>query len=159
MAVALGLIVVAIGGLALFEQFRQPPAVSRPPHEPAEALIAPPQPVAAETAAPTESPPPPQVSDNAALPPGPTAQTSTASDAGKPEPKAIQGKAYLVQVGVFNSTKNAQALQKRLVKAGIPAQTETRVQIGPFKDKREAEKALAKAKKLGINAVLLPSRQ
>jgi DedD protein len=56
------------------------------------------------------------------------------------------------------SPANAQALQQQLVKAGIPAYTETRVQLGPFQDRREAETALAKVKKLGVNAVLVPPR-
>jgi DedD protein len=64
----------------------------------------------------------------------------------------------LVQVGVFTSPANAQALQHQLVKAGIPAHTETRVQLGPFQDRREAETALAKVKKLGVNAVLVAPR-
>src|SRR6266404_1596850 len=80
---ALLLIAVAIGGLALTERWRQPPAITPPPHEP------------------------------------------------------------------------SQALQQQLVKAGIPAHTETRVQLGPFQDRREAETALAKVKKLGVDAVLV----
>ena len=68
------------------------------------------------------------------------------------------GKAYLVQVGLFNSPANAQALQKQLRRAGIEAHLETRVQLGPFKDKRDADQALARAKKLGIDAVLVSSR-
>jgi DedD protein len=71
---------------------------------------------------------------------------------------AVAGKGYLVQVGVFNSPANAQALQKQLQRAGIQARLETRVQLGPFKDKRDAEKALARARKLGIDAVLIGSR-
>ena len=39
--------------------------------------------------------------------------------------------------------------------AGIEAHLETRVQLGPFKDKRDADKALARARKLGVDAVLV----
>jgi len=70
----------------------------------------------------------------------------------------VPAKAYLVQVGIFNSPANAQALQKQLRRAGLDARLETRVQLGPYKDKRDADKALARAKKLGINAVLVNSR-
>jgi DedD protein len=59
---------------------------------------------------------------------------------------------------VFSSPANAQALQKQLARAGIPARTETRVQLGPFKDRRDADKALAQAKKLGIDAVIVTPR-
>ena len=65
---------------------------------------------------------------------------------------------YLVQAGVFTSTANAQSLQQKLAKAGIRAKVETRVQLGPYKDRREAEQALAKLKKLGVNAVMVPAR-
>jgi hypothetical protein len=41
---ALLLIGVAIGGLALMERWRQRPAIIPPPHEPSQALIAPPSP-------------------------------------------------------------------------------------------------------------------
>ena len=61
----------------------------------------------------------------------------------------------MVQVGVFMSPANAQTLQQKLLEAGIPAHTETRVQLGPFQDRREAETAVAKVKKLGVNAVLI----
>ena len=64
----------------------------------------------------------------------------------------------MIQVGVFTSPANAQALQKQLRRAGIESHLETRVHLGPFKDKRDAEKALARAKRLGINAVLVSAR-
>jgi DedD protein len=64
----------------------------------------------------------------------------------------------MVQVGVFTSTANAQALQKQLQRAGLDAHLETRVQLGPFKDRLDADRALARAKKLGINSVLVSSR-
>jgi DedD protein len=60
-----------------------------------------------------------------------------------------------VQFGVFTNTKNALQLVERLKRAGIAAQTETRVQLPPFKTKAEAEAALAKMKEKGINAVVV----
>jgi DedD protein len=83
----------------------------------------------------------------------PAAEAALAGDTG-----VAPGKAYVVQVGVFTSPANALALQKQLRRAGIEAHLETRVQLGPFKDKRDADRALARAKKLGINAVLVGSR-
>ena len=161
---ALLLIGVAIGGLALMERWRQRPAIIPPPDEPSQALIAPPSPQShAESAQvdhPEQPPPPPQVVNNeklavpakaaVALPP------ASAKIAAKPAPAT--GQAYLVQVGVFMSPANARALQQQLLKAGIPAHTETRVQLGPFQDRREAETALAKVKELGVDAVLVTPR-
>ena len=163
---ALLLIGVAIGGLALMERERQRPAITPPPHEPSQALIAPPSPEPlaepAQSDHPAEPPPPPQVVNNekrvapAPAKPAPALPPVGAKIDAKPAPAA--DKAYVVQVGVFMSPANAQALQQQLVKAGIPAHTETRVQLGPFQDRREAETALAKVKKLGVNAVLVAPR-
>jgi DedD protein len=150
---ALGLIAVAIAALAGFDHFRQPQAIPPAPHEPSEALIAPPPP-APEAApgpeAPAAPPPPPVVVNEA----------DRAAPAVTRPPQSIpaESAAYLVQAGVFNSSANAQALQQRLAKAGVRAKVETRVQLGPYKDRREAEQAMAKLRKLGINAVLLPAR-
>ena len=156
---ALLLIGVAITGLALMERWRQRPEIAAPSHEPSQALIAPPEPTAgsAQTDHPSEPPPPPHVvnSDPPGASPKPAAgsRASSSTVAAKPELAAVP--AYVVQVGVFNSPANAQALQNKLVKAGLPAHTQTRVQLGPFRDRHEAETALAKVRKLGVNAVLV----
>jgi DedD protein len=113
-------------------------------------------------ASPVVPPPPPQVVNNETLSPPPPAATASSQSApvteSLSENNALAGKAYLIQVGVFTSPANAQALQKQLKRAGIDARLETRVQLGPFKDKRDADKALARARKLGINAVLVSAR-
>jgi DedD protein len=62
---------------------------------------------------------------------------------------------YVVQFGVFANPQNALQLVERLKQAGIAAQTETRVQLPPFKTKAEAEAALAKLKEKGISAVVV----
>ena len=61
----------------------------------------------------------------------------------------------MVQAGTFRSTANARALQQQLQRAGVAAHLETRVQLGPFNNKDDADRALARAKKLGIAAVLV----
>ncbi|MBI3530134.1 MAG: SPOR domain-containing protein [Betaproteobacteria bacterium] len=162
------LIGLAIGGLALVDRFRERPAGLTPPHEPSQALITPSAPEsnlpAVKPEPPITPPPPPQVVNNEMLAPPPraTSVTPSAPLATQPAPSEkaalAPGKAYMVQVGVFTSPANAQALQKQLQRAGIEAHLETRVQLGPFKDKRDAEKALARAKKLGINAVMVSAR-
>ncbi len=167
---AAALIALAIGGLALVDRFRERPAGLAPSHEPAQALITTPAPApevpapATKPDRPVTPPSPPQVLNNetlvppsrpSAMPPPPRPATENASaEINAPAP----GKAYLIQVGVFSSPANAQALQKQLKRAGIEAHLETRVQLGPFKDKRDADKALARAKKLGVNAVLVSTR-
>lgn len=161
---ALLLIGLAIGGLALMERWRQRPMSTPPPHEPSQALIAPPAQESpaepAESDHPVEPPPPPQVVNDERLsaPAKPAAASITAGARIAPKPVPATSTAYVVQVGVFQSPANAQALQQQLLKAGIPAHTETRVQLGPYQDRREAETALAKVKKLGVNAVLVVPR-
>ncbi|MBM5570998.1 MULTISPECIES: SPOR domain-containing protein [Deefgea] len=61
---------------------------------------------------------------------------------------------YSVQAGVFLHAHNAEKLLAQIQAAGIPAYLETRVQIGPFKTKSEAEAAVKKLKQLGIEPIL-----
>jgi len=161
LVVAVVLIGLAAAGLAIVEQFRERPAILPAPHEPSQALIAPPATAPATTPEagtanpqlqPAAPPPPPVVVNEPDRPP-PPATTARATPA--PPPDAA---AYLVQAGVFASSANARSLQQRLAKAGIRAKVETRVQLGPYKDRREAEQALARLKKLGVNAVMVPAR-
>ena len=167
--IAAVLIGLAIVGLALVDLYRVRPAGLAPPHEPSQALITTPAQESAAPAAkperPVTPPSPPKIVNNETLVPAPRATSVTPLSqqaAMKSSPAEITalapGKAYLVQVGLFNSPANAQALQKQLRRAGIEAHLETRVQLGPFKDKRDADQALARAKKLGIDAVLVSSR-
>ena len=53
---------------------------------------------------------------------------------------------------------NAQQLQDRLTQNGIKSYTETRVNVGPFQNKAEADQAMAKIRAMGINAVVVPAR-
>ena len=160
------LIGLAIGSLALVDRFRDRPAGLTPPHEPSQALITTPGPELAAppgNPAPAVPPPtPPQVVNNETLAPPPRAAATSPPPVANivPAEKSVlvPGKAYMIQVGVFTSPANAQALQKQLHRAGIEAHLETRVQLGPFRDRREADNALARAKQLGINAVLVSAR-
>lgn len=72
-----------------------------------------------------------------------------------PRSKMQTGQGYTVQLGVFANYANAKALQQRLANNGIKAQLETRVQLGPFHDKQEAEEAYRKIRQLGLPAVLV----
>ena len=64
------------------------------------------------------------------------------------------GKGFIVQVGVFMSAANARQLQNKLAEKGIPTHTETRVVVGPFKDRAEAEAVIRQLKELGVAAVV-----
>ena len=94
-------------------------------------------------------------------------QSPTASQAPSAPPPAIQTatpvapqpKAFEVQLGVFTDIDNAKQLQSRLAQHGIPSHTETRVQIGPFKSRVEADRAKEKLKSLGITAVILGKQE
>jgi DedD protein len=167
--IAVVLIGLAIGGLAAVDRYRERRTGAAPPHEPSQALITTPAPEPdAAPARPGQPigappPPPPKIVNNETLapPPRPSGATAAPSEAAAKGSSMAErstsapGKAYLVQVGIFNSPANAQVLQKQLRRAGIEAHLETRVQLGPFKDKRDADRALARARKLGIDAVLV----
>jgi cell division septation protein DedD len=59
-----------------------------------------------------------------------------------------------VQTGVFSSTENALALQARLKDQGIPAFVETRVVVGPFRNRAEAEAAKKRLRELGLQGLV-----
>jgi DedD protein len=65
---------------------------------------------------------------------------------------------FLVQVGVFSNHTNAEELVTKLHEAGIPAQIESRVQVGPFVSRAEADAARAKLKAMGLDDGLLVRR-
>ena len=74
------------------------------------------------------------------------------------ERSIIPNDKFRIQAGVFDSKANPQSaenLYQKLVAAGIPAVLENRVQVGPFTNKAQAEKAQQKLKELGINGVIV----
>lgn len=129
---------------------------------------------AAETAElPLKSPPPPPKVSNNLLPPraqpspqpafpsqvtprpaAVTAARPTSQPAAEPLPQGVAGKSYVVQLGVFSNPDNARELVTKLNKQGIRAHMEARVQLGPFLNRQEAEKAQIEMRKLGYNALL-----
>lgn len=139
---------------------QQPPAEPQPAAEP-EPVPAPeiPEPAPPEQEAePASPPPPPKVG---ALPPPRTthapAPASRPSKEPPPPPPAQPTPApdnYVVQIGVFTNLAHAQQLVERLNKQGIHAYTETRVHVGPFATREEAEKAQATLKKLGVSGLI-----
>jgi len=110
-------------------------------------------------------PPPPKVSNNMlqprpqaspqpAFPSQTTPRPTPARPAAEPLPQEGSGKGYVVQLGVFSNPDNARELVNKLNKQGIRAHMEARVQMGPFLNRQEAEKAQMEMRKLGYNALL-----
>lgn len=111
----------------------------------------------------TASPPTPTDRSNAATAAVP-AEAESPRDMSKPTAPMVSNSpvkagvnGYVLQLGVFTNYQNAKQLQERLNQAGIKSYTETRVHVGPFADKTEADQAREKMKALGINGVIVPA--
>lgn len=116
----------------------QPAAAARP----AVAASMPAEPgsgVAEETA-----PPEPVVANARVLPARPAEPTA---------PRLFSG--FLLQAGVFSSVQRAEELHAKLTLSGVPSTLETRVQVGPFRTRKEAEAAQARLKELGVQTILV----
>jgi DedD protein len=93
------------------------------------------------------------VAPTAQKPAAPAAPTRSAQP---PTAAPPTGRGFIVQVGVFMSGNNARALQNKLAEKGIPTYTETRVLVGPFNDRAEAEAVVRQIKDLGLEGVVVP---
>lgn len=90
---------------------------------------------------------------------GPAARVPAAAVAAQASQPAVEaaGRGYVLQFGFFSSAVRAEELKARLAQAGIPAQVETRLVVGPFADRKEALAAQARLRDKGIDTgVLLP---
>jgi cell division septation protein DedD len=141
-----------------------PDASAQTPEPPAPSASQPTDQIApAPASQPVESPPPPKVS-NAPRTPSQLAAPTPASKpipvppqpSAAPPPQAMPapGKGFVVQLGVFSNPDNARELVEKLNKQGVRAHLEARVQIGPFLNRQEAEKAQMEMRKLGYNALV-----
>ena len=65
---------------------------------------------------------------------------------------------FLLQAGVFSSAQRAEELHAKLTLSGVPSTLETRVQVGPFKTRQEAEAAQERLRQLGIESLLVPPK-
>jgi DedD protein len=204
---AASLVVVLLGGLAVYERLNRPapeparlpglavppaepssPAAAPPPAETSGAAALPPRDAAPEpelTRAPELAPPgrrqpePPEpagagrgaprlvLGGDAAPPPAPArteaeppVPVSPPSRAAPAETRMPGGGGYLVQLGVFGSQENAEALRARLASIGMPARLESRVVVGPFPDKAAARAAQARLREAGHSeGVIVPPRR
>lgn len=120
---------------------------------------------------PQEAPPPPRVSNAPRQAPVPSEASTSRPAAPMPTtpmqapaqgpaaqppslPPVSASGSFVVQLGVFSTPARAEALVRQLRSKGIRASTETRVHVGPFLNRQEAEKAQAEMRRLGLNGVV-----
>ena len=144
-------------------------SIDKPVEKSAERAVAPPVKKSSEPAKPLA---PPAVA--AALKPAPSGSASDAAKAqalleGKPPSAAAdvavlaEGR-FVVQVGAFADAAKAKEARAKLERAGLKTYTQvvetkdgqrTRVRVGPFSDKTQAEGSAAKIKALDLPASIL----
>lgn len=122
---------------------------------------APVEPKAAEIKQPETPPAPVALNDKPA--------EASKAEVAKPEPVKAETKApasgsYFVQIGVFSDPDNVKQMQDKLNAKGLKTRVEsvdtakgqkTRLRVGPFGDKKEAETALEKVKSLSLTGMIV----
>lgn len=152
-AAAAALVVVALLAGVVGQQWR-PTVVdaaqvqpSVPPQQAPQVL-----PVSSPAVLPVQAP----VEPVAAAPAAPAAEPAPAAPVLRPRPRG-----FGVNVGMFAREANAQRAKTLLVEAGLPVLDDpiesargplTRVRVGPFERREEAEAAAAKVRALGLEA-------
>lgn len=127
------------------------PSVAPPTSAATSAATGPAARPAASAAAPSAPVQPSRLAPVAAVP---AAQKAPPA---QPVPLVEQLRGYVLQFGFFSSTSSAEELKARLAQAGVPAQIETRLIVGPFADRKEALAAQARLREKGIDpGMLLP---
>ncbi|HLA35709.1 MAG TPA: SPOR domain-containing protein, partial [Rhodocyclaceae bacterium] len=66
-----------------------------------------------------------------------------------------EGRFFALQMGVFSNMANAEDMRAKLELHGIPTTVETRIHVGPFKTRAEADAARVKLRELGLDGGLL----
>lgn len=130
-----------------------------------------PQPLPAEARV-DETPPPVVGNPRLVLKSGDVPARAAVADPERPEPAPVAASAspapvkaspakpvprsgYLVQLGVFSTADNAQALHEKVAAMGIESHIESRVVVGPFKDRAAADAAREKLRKSGLGKGLV----
>jgi DedD protein len=140
-----------------------PPAASSPvpaaPAKPASAATEAPKKVVAEVR------PAPPVPVPTPAPAADAARAKALLEGSEPAAKeAKDGGRFVVQVGAFADAAAARDTRAKVEKLGLKTYTQvvetasgnrTRVRVGPFASRDEADKALAKTREAGISAVVL----
>lgn len=93
----------------------------------------------------------------------------TVKPAAKAEVQTKEHSGYVVQAGAFSTPEKISEVQDKLKAAGIKSYTQkvatspngdksvTRIRVGPFESKEEADKATANLVKLGLSPKLIPN--
>lgn len=124
------------------------PPVARPrvrPVAPASPEIVPEM-----TSAPPIAPAPPV---SVAKAPVPSARVVESTPTTPAAPRLFSG--FVLQAGVFTSAQRAEELHAKLTLSGVQSSIETRVQVGPFRTRKEAAEAQEKLRELGIDSILI----
>lgn len=135
-----------------------------------------PEPAPAPVTKPSEAAPkPPAVKAEVKLAPSKTDKTEPVAkpkdDGNKArallegKPSAAKGERHVVQVGAFSDPAKVREVRRKLEQAGMITFTQvvenadgkstTRVRVGPFSSREEADKAAAKVRKLDLSAAVL----
>lgn len=133
---------------------------------PAPVQQAAPEPVPVEPKA-AETPAPVASSDKPIVPAEAPKTEVPKQEPAKTEAKALESKisgSYFVQIGVFSDPDNVKQMQDKLNAKGLKTRVEsidtakgqkTRLRVGPFADKKEAETALEKVKSLSLTGMIV----
>jgi DedD protein len=138
------------------------PADAPPAPSPAPAVVVPVKPVAQPAEKPAE-----KAAEKAANKPvaKPPAQVAAPAAAAKTPPKPdVAGERFVVQVGAYADGASARVVRQKIERAGLKTYTQvaktsdgnrTRVRLGPFNSRAEAERAAQKIKSLGLTPSIL----
>jgi len=86
----------------------------------------------------------------------PSARVVESTPAATAPPRLFSG--FVLQAGVFTSAQRAEELHAKLTLSGVQSSIETRVQVGPFRTRKEAAEAQEKLRELGIDSILIAPR-
>jgi DedD protein len=133
-----------------------PPADATP--APAPAVVAPVKPVAQPAEKPAE-----KAADKPSAKPPAQAAAPVAESQTPTKPDA-SGERFVVQVGAYADVASARVVRQKIERAGLKTYTQvaqtpqgnrTRVRLGPFNSRAEAERAAQKIKSLGLTPSIL----
>lgn len=96
--------------------------------------------------------------------PSPSVAVAPKAEPVKSETKAAASGNYFVQIGVFSDPEKVKQMQEKLSAKGLKSLDElidtakgkkTRLRVGPFEAKKDAESAMEKIKSLGLTGMIV----
>jgi DedD protein len=111
----------------------------------------------------TSNPPSPAVAAPAKTEPS-KLESQIKAEPAKVETKAAAGGNYFVQIGVFSDPEKVKQMQEKLSEKGLKSSDElidtakgkkTRLRVGPFEAKKDAESAMEKIKSVGLTGIVV----